>query len=129
MADDFNSLRTPLGRVRYLGAARSGVREDWMMRLTSAALVPLTIAFVWLLLSLLAKDYNGARAELSHPFPAILMMFFVLVGIYHMQIGMRSIIADYIHGHAREWALMANLFFAAALALACVYAVLRIGFV
>jgi succinate dehydrogenase / fumarate reductase, membrane anchor subunit len=129
MADGVNSLRTPLGRVRYLGAARSGVREDWLMRLTSAALIPLTIAFVWLLLSLLSKDYNGVRAELGHPFPALLVMLFVLAGIYHMQIGMRSIIADYIHGHAREWALMANLFFAAVLAMACIYAVLRIGFV
>ena len=129
MADDLNSLRTPLGRVRYLGAARSGVREVWIMRLTSAALVPLTIAFVCLLLSMLSKDYNGVRAELGHPIPSILMMLFMLIGIYHMQIGMRSIILDYVHGHAREWALMANLFFAAALALTCVYAVLRIGFI
>ncbi|MGA2045833.1 MAG: succinate dehydrogenase, hydrophobic membrane anchor protein [Roseiarcus sp.] len=129
MAEDSPSLRTPLGKVRYLGAARSGVREDWLMRLTSAALIPLTIAFVWLMLSLVARDYNGVRAELGHPLPAIIVMLFVLVGIRHMQIGMRSIIADYIHGHAREWALMANLFFAAALALACIYAVLRIGFV
>jgi succinate dehydrogenase / fumarate reductase, membrane anchor subunit len=129
MADDRHSLRTPLGRVRYLGAARSGMREDWFMRLTSVALVPLTVAFVWLLMSLLAKDYNGVRAELGRPIPAIVVMLFVLVGIYHMQLGMRSIIADYVHGHAREWALMANLFFAALLALACTYAVLRIGFV
>jgi succinate dehydrogenase / fumarate reductase membrane anchor subunit len=129
MANDPHSLRTPLGRVRYLGSARSGMRDDWRMRLTSVALIPLTIAFVWLILSLLSKDYNGVRSELGHPFPAILIMLFMVVGIYHMQIGMRSIIADYIHGHAREWALMANLFFAAALALACVYAVLRIGFV
>jgi succinate dehydrogenase / fumarate reductase membrane anchor subunit len=129
MADDLTSLRTPLGRVRYLGSARSGVRDDWFMRLTSVALVPLTIAFVWLLLSLLSKDYNGVRAELGNPAPAIIVMLFVLVGIYHMQLGMRSIIADYVHGHAREWALMANLFFCAALALACIYAVLRIGFV
>jgi succinate dehydrogenase / fumarate reductase, membrane anchor subunit len=128
MADDFDSFRTPLGRVRYLGAARSGAREDWFMRLSSAALVPLTIAFVWLLLTMLSKDYNGVRAELSHPIPAIIMMLFVLAGIYHMQLGMRSIIADYIHGPAREWALMANLFFAAVLALSCLYAVLRIGF-
>jgi succinate dehydrogenase / fumarate reductase membrane anchor subunit len=99
------------------------------MRLSSAALVPLTIAFVWLLLSLLPKDYNGVRAELGHPIPALIMMLFVLAGIYHMQLGMRSVIVDYIPGHAREWALMANLFFAAVLALACVYAVLRIGFV
>jgi succinate dehydrogenase / fumarate reductase, membrane anchor subunit len=129
MAEDLNSLRTPLGRVRYLGSARSGMRADWLMRLTSVALVPLTIAFVWLLLSLLGKDYHDVRAELGHPLPAIIIMLFVLAGIYHMQLGMRSIIVDYIHGHGREWALMVNLFFAAALGLACIYAVLRIGFV
>ena len=77
MADDLHSLRTPLGRVRFLGAARSGMREDWLMRLTSVALVPLTIAFVWLMLKLLSRDYNGVRSELGHPFPAILVMLFV----------------------------------------------------
>ena len=86
------------------------------------------IAFVWLILSLLSKDYNGVRAALSHPIPAIAMTRFVLVGIYHMQIGMRSIILDYVHGHAKDWALMANVSFAATLALTCVYAVMRIGF-
>jgi succinate dehydrogenase / fumarate reductase membrane anchor subunit len=129
MADDPGSLRTPLGRVRYLGSARSGMRDDWFMRLTSVALVPLTIAFVWLLLSLLSKDYNGARAELGSPAPAIIVLLFVLVGVYHMQLGMRSIIVDYVDGHAREWALVANLFFCAVLGLVCIYAVLRIGFV
>ncbi len=129
MADDPGSLRTPLGRVRHLGSARSGMRDDWLMRLTSVALVPLTVAFVWLLLSLLAKDYNGVRAELGSPAPAIVVLLFVLAGVYHMQLGMRSIILDYVHGHAREWALIVNLFLCAVLGLVCVYAVLRIGFV
>ena len=129
MIDDKASLRSPLARVRHLGSARSGTEENWLMRLTSAALIPLTVAFVWVMLSLLSKDDNGVRAVLSRPLPAIIVMLFVLTGLYHMQIGMRSIILDYVHGHAKEWALMANLFFAGALALACVYAVLRIGFV
>jgi succinate dehydrogenase / fumarate reductase, membrane anchor subunit len=129
MTPEKNSLRSPLSRVRYLGAARSGAAENWSMRVTSAALLPLTIAFVWVMLSLLSKGYDGVRAELSRPLPAIIVMLFVLTGIHHMQVGMRSIIFDYLHGHAKEWALMANLFLAAALALACVYAVLRIGFV
>jgi succinate dehydrogenase / fumarate reductase membrane anchor subunit len=126
--DNQTSLRTPLARVRYLGAARSGTSDAMLMRLTSAALIVLTIAFVWLILSLLSKDYNGVRAALGHPIPAIVMMLFMIVGIYHMQIGMRSIILDYVHGHAREWALMANAGFAVAIALTCVYAVMRIGF-
>ena len=69
------------------------------------------------------------RAELGEPLPAILLLLFVLAGVYHMQIGMRSVIVDYVQGHAREWALIANAFVASALGLACVYAVLRIGFV
>ena len=81
------------------------------------------------MLSLLSKDYEGVRKDLGRPLPAIIVMLFVLVGVYHMQIGMRSIILDYLHGRAKEWALMVNLFFAGVLALACVYAVLRIGFV
>ena len=121
--------RTPLGRVRWLGPARSGVVDSWHMRLSSLALIPLSLAFVVMLLMLLHRDYNGARAFLGEPLPAILMLLFVLTGIYHTQLGMRSVIVDYIHGHAREWALVVNTCVAAALAMACVYAVLRIGFV
>ncbi len=129
MTSDDKSLRSPLGRVRYLGSARSGAHENWLLRVTSAALIPLTVAFIWVLLSLLSKDYNGVRAALGRPLPAIIVMLFTLVGIYHMQIGIRSSILDYLHGRAKEWALMVNLFFAGVLALACVYAMLRIGFV
>jgi succinate dehydrogenase / fumarate reductase, membrane anchor subunit len=129
MASDQDSRRTSLGRVRYLGAARFGVEESWGMRVSSIALIPLTIAFVWLLLALLSKDYNGVREALGRPLPAIIVLLYVLVGVYHMQLGMRSIILDYLHDHAKEWALIVNLFFCGALALACVYSVLRIGFV
>lgn len=129
MVNSKNSLRTPLSRVRFLGSARLGTEDNWTVRVTSAALVPLTIGFVWLVLTLLHKDYNGVRAELGQPLPAIVLLLFVLVGAYHMQIGMRSLILDYLHGHAREWALIINAFFAGALGLACIYAVLRIGFV
>jgi succinate dehydrogenase / fumarate reductase membrane anchor subunit len=118
-----------MGRVRALGSARQGTEETSRLRFTSLALAPLTLGFVWLVLSLLHKDYNGARAELGEPIPAILVLLFVLTGVYHMQIGMRSVIRDYIHGGAAEWALIANVFFSAVVGLACVYALLRIGFV
>ena len=129
MAATSKSYRTALGRVRFLGAARLGAEEAWRQRLTAIALVPLTFGFVWLVLSMLRRDYNGVRKLLGEPLPAIVLLLFVLAGVYHMQIGMRSVILDYVHGHVREWTLIANALFAAALALACVYAVLRIGFV
>jgi succinate dehydrogenase / fumarate reductase, membrane anchor subunit len=129
MSSPGKSYRTPLGRVRMLGSAHLGTAESARMRLTSMALVPLTIGFVWFVLSLLHRDYNGVRRELGQPLHAILMLLFILAGVYHMQIGMKSVILDYLDGHAREWALLANAFFAVALGITCVYAVLRIGFV
>jgi len=123
------SFRTPLGRVRWLGASHSGTEEALQLRLTSIALVPLTFAFVLLLFSLLSKDYNGARAELGEPLPALIVLMFVLAGVFHMEIGTRSVIVDYVHGKVREWALILNTLFCVALGLACVYAILRIGFV
>jgi succinate dehydrogenase / fumarate reductase membrane anchor subunit len=104
-----------------------GTNEAWLIHLTSLALVPLTISFVWLMLDLLRKDYNGVRAELTHPIPAILLLAFIFAGIVHMELGMRSVIVDYIGGQLRAWALAVNTCFAALLALACLYATLRVA--
>jgi succinate dehydrogenase / fumarate reductase, membrane anchor subunit len=128
MANESGGLRTPLGRVRFLGAAHNGTGEAWLMHVTSLALIPLTLCFVWLVLDLLHMDYNGVREELGRPIPAILLLAFIIAGIVHMELGMRSIIVDYVHGQSRAWALAANTCFCALLALACVYATLRIGF-
>jgi succinate dehydrogenase / fumarate reductase membrane anchor subunit len=123
-----SGLRTPLERVRFLGSARSGTTEAWLMHVTSLVLVVLTVGFVWLLLDLLHMDYNGVRATLGKPLPAILLLAFILAGIVHMELGMRSIIVDYVHGAARGWALLANTCFSAILAVACLYAALRTAF-
>jgi succinate dehydrogenase / fumarate reductase, membrane anchor subunit len=128
LADHPGDLRTPLSRVRFLGSARTGTTEARLIHLTSVALVPLTLGFVWLMVGLLRKDYNGVRAELARPVPAILLLAFIFAGIIHMELGMRSVIVDYIGGQSRAWALAANTCFAALLALACLYATLRVAF-
>jgi succinate dehydrogenase / fumarate reductase membrane anchor subunit len=80
------------------------------------------------MLDLSRKDYNGVRAELARPIPAIVLLAFILAAIVHMELGMRSVIIDYIGGQSRAWALAANTCFAALLAVACVYATLRVAF-
>ncbi|MFM7691644.1 MAG: succinate dehydrogenase, hydrophobic membrane anchor protein, partial [Alphaproteobacteria bacterium] len=52
MAEDsasIRSLRSPLGRVRGMGSAKGGTHHWWMQRVTSIALLPLSI---WLIFSL-----------------------------------------------------------------------------
>ena len=124
-----DQMRSDLRRVRYLGSARSGTTGSAHMRLTSLALVPLTVGFVWLVLSLIGKPYEAARHTLSQPLPAIFLLLFILASVYHMQLGMQTIIEDYVHGeHAKDWSLAASLFFCFVVAIACVYAVMRLSF-
>jgi succinate dehydrogenase membrane anchor subunit len=121
-------VRPAMSRVRFLGSAKSGTADAWNMRVTSIALVPLSVGFVAVVLSLLGKDYAAVRAELGHPFPAILMLLFILSGVFHMKLGMQSIIDDYVHAaQPKEWALTANLFFSVCIGVACIYAVLKLS--
>jgi succinate dehydrogenase / fumarate reductase membrane anchor subunit len=123
-----NSQRTDFARIRYLGSARSGTAHMWHTRVTAVALLPLAMLFVLIVLSLLGSDFATVRARLSHPLLAIPLLLFIMTGIYHMQLGMRTIIEDYVHGEtAKTAALMANLFFSAVVGLACVFAVLKLS--
>jgi succinate dehydrogenase / fumarate reductase, membrane anchor subunit len=129
MAKGSASVGTARNRVRFLGSARSGTADAWAIRVTSVMLVPLSIAFVSVVLSLLGKDHAAVRAELGHPIPAILMLFFILATAFHMKLGMQSIIDDYVHDmHLKEWSLIANLVFSISIGLACVYAMLKLSF-
>jgi succinate dehydrogenase / fumarate reductase membrane anchor subunit len=59
-----------------------------------------------------------------------LLILFILASVWHMALGLRSVIEDYITSeHARGLALVTNSCFAGAVGLACVYAVLRLSFV
>ncbi len=130
MSGNSKSIRTPAAKVLYLGSARSGTRHAWRMRATSMALIPLTIGFVWLLITTVGKDHGVVRATLGHPFASILLLLFIPASVYHMMLGMQTIIEDYVHSeHVKSFALLANMFFSAVIGVACVYAILRLSFV
>ena len=94
----------------------------WRMRLTSFALLPLTIAFVVIVVSLAGRDFESARASARLALPAILLLLFVGVGIWHMTLGMQVVIEDYVHGeHAKHLALMANVCFGRVIGVALIY--------
>jgi succinate dehydrogenase / fumarate reductase membrane anchor subunit len=130
MTGSSKSIRTPAAKVRHLGSARSGTRHVWHMRLTSLALVPLTIGFVWLVLTVVGKDQGAVRAVLGQPFAAVLLLLFIPTSVYHMMIGMQTIIEDYVHSERiKTLSLFANMFFSAIVGVACIYAILRLSFV
>ncbi|MEA2975115.1 MAG: succinate dehydrogenase / fumarate reductase, rane anchor subunit [Alphaproteobacteria bacterium] len=126
--DDFN-IRTPLARVRGLGAARSGTDHFWRQRLTAVANVPLVISFVVITASLLGRNHAAVVQILGSPLVAIIMLLFVVSITTHMRIGMQVIIEDYLHDDIPKLiCLMANTFFTIAVALASAYAILKLSF-
>lgn len=128
MATKQTSFQTPSRRVRYLGAAHSGTQHAWGMRVSSAALTLLTIAGVWLALALVGKSYAEVREIFGHRvMPGTIVILFVATTLYHMKLGMQTIVEDYVHDEAaKTWALMANSFFCALLGVATAVAVLKL---
>jgi succinate dehydrogenase membrane anchor subunit len=123
------SLRSPLGRVLGLSAAKEGVHHWWTQRLTSVALVPLSIWFVVSLLALPALDHATVCAWMRQTSTALLLIVFVAVAAWHSQLGVRVVIEDYVHGAAARTLSLALLMFAhVTLAAAGVFAVLRVAF-
>ena len=121
--------RTPLARVRGLGSAKTGTADFWHQRLTAVANVPLTIAFVLIVVALLGRNHAAAQQILGTPLVAIVMLLFIGSITYHMRIGMQVIIEDYVHDESAKLALiMANAFFCIAIALASAFAILTLSF-
>jgi succinate dehydrogenase / fumarate reductase, membrane anchor subunit len=124
-----SSLRTPLGKVRGLGSAKSGTDHFFRQRVTALANVPLAIAFIFIVASLQGADHARMVATVSHPLVAILLLLFVVSGVIHMRLGMQVIIEDYIHSEGTKIAmLIANTFFAIVIGTASLFAILKMAF-
>jgi succinate dehydrogenase / fumarate reductase, membrane anchor subunit len=116
--------RTPLGRARGLGSAKHGVGHFIGQRVSAVALVFLAVWGVWSAWTLAGGGYDGASIWLQSPVNAALLALLAAVAFYHMQLGMRTIVEDYIHRPATKAVLLiANAFVCfggAALTIVCV---------
>ncbi len=122
-------LRTSLGKVRGLGAAHEGTDEFWIQRLTSISAIPLTFFLVGSCLYLLGADYEAAQAYVSSVFVAPALSLVMIVFIWHMHIGMKEILVDYMHSPVIKFAsLICNTLYAVFLSFTCVYAILKLCF-
>lgn len=91
---------TVLRRVRHFGSARNGLQEWRLQRLTAIALIPLGLYFAASMLRLATSDQVTAAAWLASPVAALLVILFVLAGLAHGLVGLRSVLVDYVHTRA-----------------------------
>ncbi|MBW8902768.1 MAG: succinate dehydrogenase, hydrophobic membrane anchor protein [Bradyrhizobium sp.] len=121
-------MRTPLGRVRNLGASHSGTSDFWLERITGVALALLTLPVVVVVMMLLGRNQAGAAQILGSPLVAITLLLFVIASVWHMKIGMQVVIEDYVHAEkVKLVTIMANNFFCFAVALASIYAIFKLS--
>lgn len=127
-ADTRVDMRTPLSRVKGLGASGHGVEHWWLHRVTAVSNIPLIVAFVIIVAALSGSDYAQAVSIVSHPLVAIILILAVISVANHMRMGMQIIIEDYVHDKGlRIAAVIANNFYAAVIAVACLYAILKVS--
>jgi succinate dehydrogenase / fumarate reductase membrane anchor subunit len=120
--------RTPVGRARGLGSAKSGTGHFWWQRVTAIVLAILVPWLVGTLVSLVGADLATVQATIARPWNAILLAVFAMALFWHAKLGMQVVIEDYVHARAVELTLLVlNTLLCLLGALASIYAITRIA--
>ncbi len=123
-----NDMRTPLKKVRGLGAARDGTEHFWHQRLTAALNPILTLVIFGVIAAAFGLDGDETRSMLANPFIGLLLAAAVINIAWHMKLGMQMVIEDYVDGDGmKALALLANNAYCAAVALIALYALIKLA--
>ncbi|ROO32775.1 succinate dehydrogenase, hydrophobic membrane anchor protein [Salinisphaera japonica] len=104
-----SSIRSSLAGARGLGSAKTGTGHFWAQRVSAIALAPLTLWFVACLASQFGASYESVTAWLSSPIQASLLAIYMAAIFYHAQLGLQTILEDYVHAEGIKMASMIGL--------------------
>ena len=98
------NIGSPLSWVRVFRLASGAVQHWWMQRLTGLALIPLSLWFLFSIISLIDTDKTlgdlatlvNFRIWIGQNFNPVLMCFFVPCVFHHAYLGLEVIIEDYV---------------------------------
>jgi len=124
-----DNLQSPLSKARGLGSAHTGTHHWLMQRVSAIALFPLVIWMVYAIFKMQGATYQEFTTWLSQPLNAVLAILFVISSFYHAILGNQVIIEDYI---SCKWfritKIIGQKLFFIALAIACIFSILKIAF-
>ena len=122
------SLRTPLGRVLGLGTAKDGTEHFIAQRISAVAVILLGLWFAWQMFSIQSFAYLDVMRFIASPMNSVLLSLLILTSAYHSYLGVQVVIEDYVHAHGLKLlSLIGSRFAHVLVAVASVYAILRIG--
>lgn len=105
-----------------------GSGHFFRQRFTAVALLPLVGWFVYSVARYTGADHGAVAGFLAEPFNAGMMLVLVLIGVYHMVLGLQVVIEDYIEeGGTRSLLMGLNTVFGLLAALACGLAVAKLA--
>ena len=123
------ALQSPLSKAIGLGSAKHGFSHWWLQRVSAVALIPLSLWFVFSIVSLINAEHAVVVAWMGSIFNASLLIIFVCVLLYHAQTGLQVVIEDYVHGKCLNLVLMYAMKFASVvLGAIAVVSVLKVAF-
>jgi succinate dehydrogenase / fumarate reductase membrane anchor subunit len=108
---------------------KSGTRHFRQQRATAIANVPLVLFLLWFIVSHLGAARADVVASVQNPLNAIVLVLSFASMLWHMRLGMEMVLEDYVQDErALRTGLLLNTLFTAAMALAALYAILRMSF-
>lgn len=121
--------KTDYARVHGSGAAGEGSHHWWSQRVTSVALIPLTLLFIFPFGRALGGGHEAFVATYSNLWHALVAILFIIAAFSHLQQGLQTVIEDYVPSKAtRTAALLANTLLSWALGVAGVLSVATVLF-
>ena len=119
---------TDIGRVRGLGASKSGAHHWWLQRVTAVGNLILVTWFIVSLVRLPGLDYTAVVTWLRQPVAAVPMLLLIVSVFWHFRIGLQVFLEDYLHEEGTKlFALLALSFYTLAGAAIGVFCVLKIA--
>jgi succinate dehydrogenase / fumarate reductase, membrane anchor subunit len=106
----------------------SGVHHWWIQRITSVALIPLSVWFLVSMVALPSHDYTTVVTWLAQKWTAVLLSIFIAVAAWHSQLGVQIVLEDYVRGRAMTFSLTLSRLAHTFVAVVAILAVLRMAF-
>lgn len=124
------ALRSPIGRARGMGSAKSGMGHHWSTIVTAVGLVPLSLWLVVSIARLAGADFPHFVGWLSNGVNATLLILTIMLTCYHASLGLAMVIEDYVSCKGKKFALLlAVRLVAAFLAIGMTVSILKVALV
>ena len=122
-----NDYRSDLSKVRGIGAAKGGVHEFIVHRVSAVVLALLLPFFVYGLMKALPHGYDGLLAWVGSPGGAFVLLAFLSAGIFHGRLGINEVISDYVQSTGmRSFCMLLNALVSVSAWLIGILAILKI---